>query len=82
MYQNNFMNQGLIDTAKEVEKLKKKSDLLTQTVEKLKKAMTVPDYESKVPEDVKNSNKEKLNQSQDELDRLAEAIGVLKIMDA
>lgn len=72
----------MIDTTKEVEKLKKKSDLLTQTVEKLQKAMSVADYEKKVPEDVRNTNQEKLKQSQDELDRLTEAIGVLKIMDS
>lgn len=65
-----------------MEKLKKKSDSLTLTVEKLNKAMSVADYEIKVPEDIKNANKEKLKQSQNELDRLAEAIGVLKIMDA
>lgn len=72
----------MIDTTKEVEKLKKKSDLLSQTVVKLQKAMGVVDYESKVPEDVKNANKEKLQQSQNEIDRLVEAIGVLKLMDA
>lgn len=72
----------MIDTTKEVEKLKKKSDLLSQTVDKLQKAMSVADYQTKVPEDVKIANTEKLKQSQDELDRLAEAIGVLKIMDA
>lgn len=72
----------MIDTSKEIEKLKKKSDLLTQTVEKLNKAMSVADYETKVPEDVRNANKDKLKQSQDELDRLTEAIGVLKIMDS
>jgi len=71
-----------MDTSKEVEKLKKKSDLLTQTVEKLNKAMSVADYETKVPEDVRSANKDKLKQSQDELIRLAEAIGVLKIMDS
>jgi len=71
----------LIDITKEVEKLKKKSDSLYQTVDKLQKAMSVTDYQTKVPEDVKIANTEKLKQSQDELDRLAEAIGVLKIMD-
>lgn len=65
-----------------MEKLKKKSDLLSQTIEKLNKAMSVADYETKVPEDVRSANKDKLKQSQDELDRLAEAIGVLKIMDS
>lgn len=72
----------MIDTTKEVEKLTKKSDLLSQTVEKLQKSMSVPDYNTKVPDDVKTANKEKLKQSLDELDRLAEAIEVLKIMDA
>jgi len=72
----------LIDTSKEVEKLKKKSDLLSQTIEKLNKAMSVADYETKVPEDVRSANKDKLKQSRDELDRLTEAIGVLKIMDS
>jgi len=72
----------LIDITKEVEKLKKKSDLLIQTIDKLQKAMNVVDYEIKVPEDVKIGNMEKLQQSQNELDRLTEAIGVLKIMDA
>lgn len=62
--------------------MKKKSDLLTLTVEKLQKAMSVIDYETKVPEDVRNTNKDKLTQSQNELERLAEAIDVLKIMDA
>lgn len=65
-----------------MEKLKKKSDLLSQTVDKLQKSMSVADYQTKVPEDVKIANIEKFKQSQDELDRLAEAIGVLKIMDA
>lgn len=72
----------MIDTNKEIEKLKKKSDLLTQTVIKLQKAMSVVDYETKVPEDVRNTNSEKLEQSQNEIDRLAEAIGVLTLMDA
>lgn len=71
----------MIDTVKEIEKLNKKGDLLTQTVEKLNKTMSIADYETKVPEDVRNTNKEKLKQSQDELDRLAEAIGVLKLME-
>lgn len=51
-------------------------------MEKLQKSMSVADYNTKVPDDVKTANKEKLKQSLDELDRLAEAIGVLKIMDA
>lgn len=65
-----------------MEKLKKKSELLSQTVLKLQKAMSVTDYEIKVPEDIRNANEEKLKQSQNEIDRLVEAIGVLNLMDA
>lgn len=71
----------MIDTPKEIEKLNKKSDLLTQTVEKLHKAMNIANYETKVPEDIRHTNKEKLKQSQDELDRLSEAIEVLKLVE-
>ena len=42
------MLKGLIDPAKEVEKLNKKKTALQGTVDKLKKAMEVKDYESKV----------------------------------
>ena len=42
------MLKGLIDPAKEVEKLNKKKAALQGTVDKLKKAMEVQDYESKV----------------------------------
>ena len=43
-----LMLKGLIDPAKEVEKLNKKKTALQGTVDKLKKAMEVKDYESKV----------------------------------
>ncbi|XP_050524472.1 valine--tRNA ligase [Daktulosphaira vitifoliae] len=79
--QVHILLKGLIEISKEIEKLKKKSDQLHQTIEKLIKAMNVVDYETKVPEDVIKSNQEKLKQSKDEIDRLTEAIEVLKLMD-
>ena len=89
-----LMLKGLIDPSKEVEKLNKKKAALQQTVEKLKKAMEVKgedfppkitsihllfsDYMSKVPEDVRTANKEKLDTSSLEIERLNEAIKTLE----
>ena len=42
------MLKGLIDPVKEVEKLNKKKAALEGTVDKLKKAIEIKDYESKV----------------------------------
>jgi len=70
--------RGLIDPAKEVEKLDKKRSALVGTIEKLMKAMSVGDYTTKVPEDIRKANEEKLNGSQLEATRLAEAIETLK----
>jgi len=69
--------KGLIDPAKEMEKLGKKRAALEQTVGKLKKAVQVADYETKVPEDVRRANKEKLDTSEVEIVRLAEAVAAL-----
>jgi len=69
--------KGLIDPSKEIEKLNKKKTLLQQTVEKLKKAMEVKDYESKVPEDVRTANKDKLETSTLEIEKLCEAVKTL-----
>merc|ERR1712106_841806 len=70
--------RGLIDPVKEVEKLEKKRIALLSTIEKLEKAASVADYESKVPEEVRKANKEKLSGSQSEVLHLAEAIQTLK----
>ena len=50
---------------------------MQQTVEKLKKAMEVKDYESKVPEDVRATNKDKLETSTLEIEKLCEAVKTL-----
>lgn len=72
--------KGLIDPVKEVEKLTKKKAALHQAVEKLKKAMEIKDYESKVPEDVRKANKEKLETSSLEIERLTEAVKTLEMI--
>jgi len=72
-----LMLKGLIDPAKEVEKLNKKKAALQQTVEKLQKAMEVADYATKVPEEVRTANTEKLETSRLEIERLCEAVTTL-----
>lgn len=51
-------------------------------IKKLEQAMSVPDYEAKVPEEVKQSNIEKHGQSKGELERLTEALKSLEIMSS
>lgn len=72
--------KGLIEVDKEVEKLNKKKDNLSSTVGKLEQAMGAADYETKVPEEVRNNNREKLDQSKIEIERIIAAIETLKMM--
>ncbi|XP_043285478.1 valine--tRNA ligase isoform X1 [Venturia canescens] len=72
--------KGLIDPVKELEKLSKKEDLLAGVIEKLKQAMSTDDYATKVPLDVQTSNKEKLENSEGELERLTEAMQALRTL--
>ena len=74
------MLKGIIDPVKEVEKLGKKQDSLKSQLEKLKKSMLIKDYEKKVPEDIRKSNTEKVNQIETEILRLTEAMKFLKAM--
>lgn len=52
--------KGIIDVDKEEIKLKKKKASLLQQIESLKKLMNSDNYESKVPEDVRQKNTEKV----------------------
>ncbi|XP_026281108.1 valine--tRNA ligase isoform X2 [Frankliniella occidentalis] len=72
--------KGLIDPAKEEEKLQKKQDSLSQQVKKLEQSMVAPDYETKVPSEVRAANSEKLAQSKGEIERLAAAMKQLSTM--
>jgi len=69
--------KGLVDPAKEIEKLTKKRTVLQQTMEKLQKAAKVPDYLTKVPEDIRKANQEKVEQSEIEIARLGDAMAAL-----
>jgi len=77
-----LMLKGLVDPKKEIEKLTKKKTALQMTIEKLEKAVQVPDYMTKVPEEVRIANKEKLEQSQMEVSRLTDAMAALASIEA
>lgn len=72
--------KGLIDPQKELTKLEKKKEALSQTITKLQQAMAADDYSTKVPAEVQKTNSEKLAQSQGEIDRLQAAMETLKLM--
>lgn len=75
-----LMLKGLIEVDKEIEKLTKKKDNLKSTVGKLEQAIATPDYTTKVPEDIRKNNQEKLDQSKIEIERIIAAMETLKTM--
>ncbi len=75
-----LMLKGTIDPVKEVEKLEKKQGQLKGQLEKLQKAVSIPNYETKVPEDIRKANSEKLSQTETEIARLTDAMASLKAM--
>ena len=52
--------QGLIDVPKEIAKLEDKKKRLDNTLKKLQDAAAKPDYETKVPANVRESNAQKV----------------------
>lgn len=74
--------QGLIEPSKELQKLDKKKEGLEQTITRLNQAMSIEDYENKVPVDVQQTNTERLEQAQRELSRVTDAMAALKLMES
>lgn len=72
--------KGLIEVDKEIIKLEKKKEGLGQTIGKLNQLIADPGYVTKVPEDIRNINTEKLQQSEGELERITSAMATLKAM--
>lgn len=72
--------QGQVDPVKELAKLDKKQEQLLGTLNKLTQSMAAPDYCTKVPEEVRAANAEKLSQTEGELARLTDAMAVLKLL--
>lgn len=72
--------KGLIDPEREVAKLQKKKDTLEQSVTNLNKLINSADYATKVPGEVQVANKEKIEQSEREIQRIITALEQLKTM--
>lgn len=73
--------KGLIQVDKELQKLDKKKTQLLQGIEKLNQAMNASDYTTKVPAEIQQTNKDKLSESEAEINRIAAAMDSLKLMD-
>ncbi|XP_020300510.1 valine--tRNA ligase isoform X2 [Pseudomyrmex gracilis] len=78
--QVHLLLKGSIDSKKELEKLQKKERQLIETIQKLKQDLAVPDYDIKVPLDVQRNNTEKLANSEGELQRINDAVMLLRTM--
>ncbi|KAH7984319.1 hypothetical protein HPB52_019183 [Rhipicephalus sanguineus] len=76
-----LMLKGVVDPAKEMERLSQKQEKLETQLSKLKTAMSAADYTTKVPAEVQATNLDKVRQSEGELARIAETIRTLKLMD-
>jgi len=72
--------KGIIDTDKEEIKLKKKQQSLGQQIESLNKLMSSATYETKVPEEVRQKNTEKLNQLKNEVLLIDDGLKQLDLM--
>lgn len=75
-----LMLRGIIDPAKEIEKLEKKESQLRTQLQKLEAAMKVAGYKEKVPFEVQQANSEKLVQTEVEMKRLRDAVKSLETM--
>ncbi|GLV42742.1 Valyl-tRNA synthetase [Carabus blaptoides fortunei] len=73
--------KGFIDPSKELEKILKKQEQLNETKTKLEQAMAADDYSVKVPENIRETNDQKLEQTVTELERIVKAIETLKLME-
>ncbi|XP_066593699.1 valine--tRNA ligase-like isoform X2 [Prorops nasuta] len=78
--QVHLLLKGLIDPRKELERIAKKEEQLNDIIQKIKQNMLVPDYKIKVPIDIQNSNKEKLINSEAELQQIVDAMQALRTM--
>lgn len=70
--------QGVVDPAKETERLSQKQEKLEAQLAKLRAAMGVAGYEAKVPAEVRAANEDKVRQTEGELERIVQSISTLK----
>ena len=70
-----------MDPAKERDRLEKKRAQLDTTLEKLTSQMAMPDYQTKVPEEVRAANTEKQGQLAAEIESIARGLQQLLTME-
>ncbi|KAL4237118.1 Valine--tRNA ligase [Mactra antiquata] len=78
--ETHFMIKDFIDIGKEQTKLNGKKERLEGQLQKIDEAMGKSDYESKVPEDVRQKNIEKKSELSMEIDKLTQALAMLSTM--
>jgi len=61
---------GMVNVQAEIVKLEKKEAALLKSIEGTLKKMQAPNYEEKTPENVKETFKQKLLESQEELEKV------------
>lgn len=72
-----LMLKGIIEADKEIAKLEKKTEVLEQTILKLKQKMSSDGYAQKVPENIQHENLETIKQSEIEIERIEAAVKAL-----
>jgi len=72
--------KGIIDIDKEEAKLGKKKEGLLKQIEAMKKDMALPNYETRVPEGVRQKNQEKLVQLANEVQLIEDGVKQLQAM--
>ncbi|KAK6978361.1 valine--tRNA ligase [Biomphalaria glabrata] len=79
--ETHIMLKGQIDIPKEKDKMETKKDNLMKSLAKLEDATKMPDYLSKVPEDVRFKNEEKMSELKGQLETVTNSIQtLLKLM--
>ncbi|XP_023209449.1 valine--tRNA ligase-like [Centruroides sculpturatus] len=77
----NLLLKGTVDFAKEIERLEQKKEKLQSQLVKSKTLYSSSDYESKVPEEIKAANIEKIAEMEEEIKKITNAINTLQIMN-
>ncbi|XP_003747487.1 valine--tRNA ligase [Galendromus occidentalis] len=80
-FETHLLLKGVVDVEKEKERLSKKQALLKTSLERLGSSMALPGYAEKVPQDVQEANLAKQKDLTAELERIAESIKCLTLMD-
>ncbi|XP_065828911.1 valine--tRNA ligase-like isoform X2 [Oscarella lobularis] len=72
--------KGLVDVDREIQKLEAKKEKVSAKLQKLNEAISARDYLTKVPENVRQGNDEKIQLNQTELENIVKAIERFQLM--